>query len=147
MRVLPEFRELSTDECETVLARNHVCRIAYSFHDRVDIEPVHYVYDDGWLYGRTEPGAKLATIAHHRWVSIEVDEIDGLFEWRSVVARGAFYLLDPDGHTESRELYARALALLRKLVPSAMRDGDPAPFRRVVFRIALDEMRGRAASG
>ena len=145
MRASPEIHELTALECERFLARNHVCRVAYSFHDRVDIEPVHYVYDDGWIYGRTEPGAKLVTLAHHRWVAVEVDEIDGLFEWRSVVAHGAFYLLDPNGNAESRELHAHARALLRQLVPDAFGEDDPVPFRRIVFRISVDDMRGRSS--
>jgi hypothetical protein len=145
MRASPEIQELTTAECERFLADNHVCRIAYSFRDRVDIEPVHYVYDDGWLYGRTEPGAKLETIAHHRWVAVEVDEIDGLFAWRSVVVHGAFYLLDPSGNTESRELHAHAIALLRRLVPDTFQADDPTPYRRIVFRISADEMRGRVS--
>ena len=60
----PEFRALSKVECEKILSRNHVARLAFSFHDRVDIEPVHYVYERGWMFGRTSPGSKLQTIAH-----------------------------------------------------------------------------------
>ena len=41
------FRELTAAETDALLERNHVGRIAYSFHDRVDIEPIHYVYADG----------------------------------------------------------------------------------------------------
>jgi hypothetical protein len=33
----PVFRQLSRDECEQILGRNQVGRIAFSFHDRVDI--------------------------------------------------------------------------------------------------------------
>lgn len=36
-----------------------VARIAYSRENQVDIEPIHYIYQDGWLYGRTSRGAKL----------------------------------------------------------------------------------------
>jgi nitroimidazol reductase NimA-like FMN-containing flavoprotein (pyridoxamine 5'-phosphate oxidase superfamily) len=45
----PSLRILARDEAGTVLARNHVGRMAFSLHDRVDIEPIHYVYDTGWL--------------------------------------------------------------------------------------------------
>ncbi|MEY2457594.1 MAG: hypothetical protein QOK06_2706, partial [Acidimicrobiaceae bacterium] len=41
----PIIRALRGDESQALLARNRVGRIAYSFHDRVDIEPVHYVYE------------------------------------------------------------------------------------------------------
>lgn len=57
--------------------RNRVGRLAFSFRDRVDIEPLHYVFRGGWLYGRPSPGSKLQTLRHNPWVAFEVDEIDG----------------------------------------------------------------------
>src|SRR6266498_5822548 len=58
------IRELTEDEIQALLTRNHVGRIAFSFHDRVDIRPIHYVYRDNWLYGRTQPSDKLVTLRH-----------------------------------------------------------------------------------
>jgi nitroimidazol reductase NimA-like FMN-containing flavoprotein (pyridoxamine 5'-phosphate oxidase superfamily) len=132
------FRALDASEMSAVLARNHVGRLAYTFHDHVDIVPVHYVYSDGWIYGRTSPGEKLVTLAHHKWVAFEVDEVQGLYEWRSVVVRGGFYTLSGDD-----EAWNHALALIRRLVPEALTDEDPAPFRTVLFRIAVQESTGR----
>ena len=71
---------MSQHECLALLARNQVGRLAFTFHDRVDIQPLHYVYEAGWIYGRTSQGTKLATLAHHQWVAFEVDEVEGLFE-------------------------------------------------------------------
>ena len=72
--------------CLALLARNHVGRLAYAHHSHVQIEPLNYVYADGWLYGRTSPGAKLDATGESWWpVAFEVDEIDSLFSWRSVV--------------------------------------------------------------
>jgi hypothetical protein len=50
-----------------------VGRIAFSIHDRVDIEPLLYVFVHGWIYGRTQPGRKIEVLSHHRWVAVEVD--------------------------------------------------------------------------
>src|SRR6476659_6971000 len=76
----PRIRELTRDEMEALLTRNNVGRIAYAFKDRVDIEPINYVYKDGWVYCRTSHGSKLETMEHHRWVAFEVDEVRGLFD-------------------------------------------------------------------
>lgn len=141
----PVFRELTRDEIDALLARNNVGRIAYAFHDRVDIEPINYVYADGWIYGRTSEGSKLATIAHHRWVAFEVDESRGVFDWESVVVRGAVYFLTSDSPPADRHSFARGLSLLRELIPETLTGNDPVPFRRAVFRIHLDEVSGRAA--
>ena len=93
--VTPIFRELSGKEMETLISRNHVGRIAFSFHDTVDIRPIHYSAARGWLFGRTSPGDKLVTLRHNQWVAFEVDEITGPFDWESVVIRGTFYRLKP----------------------------------------------------
>jgi nitroimidazol reductase NimA-like FMN-containing flavoprotein (pyridoxamine 5'-phosphate oxidase superfamily) len=53
------IRELEPDEIQALLLRNHVGRIAFSLHDRVDIRPIHYAYADNWLYGRTSPATSL----------------------------------------------------------------------------------------
>jgi nitroimidazol reductase NimA-like FMN-containing flavoprotein (pyridoxamine 5'-phosphate oxidase superfamily) len=140
----PVFRELARAESEAILARNQVGRIAFGFHDRVDIEPIHYVYDTGWIYGRTAPGTKVTTLAHHPWVAFEVDQVDGLFDWRSVVVHGAVYSLAREDAAEDDHL--RAVTLLRRLLPTALTGADPAPFRRVLFRVHASEIMGRAAS-
>ena len=142
----PTFSELPPRDCVELLRRGHVGRIAFAFHDRVDIEPISYVYSEDWLYGRTSPGAKLATVKHHPWVAFEVDEIEGRFDWRSVVVHGAMYVLEPDGGDRERELYAAAVELLRRVDVDALTPGDPTPFRTEIFRIHVDDMVGRRAS-
>src|SRR5690606_35876579 len=125
----PEFVRLDEPEARAVLARNHVGRVAYSFRDRVDIEPIHYVVDGNWIYGRTSIGTKLTTLAHHPWCAFEVDEVRDTFDWESVVAKGTFHLLDPQAG--SPDAYGRAVALLRQLVPGTLGADDPAPHRIV----------------
>ena len=142
----PVFRELTRAQCDALLERNHVGRIAFTFRDRVDIEPVHYVYAKGWLYGRTSPGTKLATLRHHPWIAFEVDEIEDLHDWRSVIVHGAVHLPDGEGSATERDAYESTLALIRHLVPHALEPGDPTPERQVLFRIHVDEVTGREAT-
>ena len=141
----PTFRELSAREITALLRRNHVGRMAFAFHNRVDIVPIHYVYSGGWVYGRTSLGPKLLTLKHNQWVAFEVDEIDGLFDWRSVVLHGGLYLLDADGPPRELAARRRAIRLLRTLVPDTLRATDPVAFRDILFRIHADELSGRAA--
>ena len=142
----PVFRSLTAAECEKVLSRNHVARLAFSFHDRVDIEPVHYVYEKGWMYGRTSPGSKLTTLAHSHWMAAEVDEIDGIFDWRSVVVRGAFYTVSADVPGAEAEAWARGVELLRTLIPETGTADDPVPFRTIIFQVQVEETLGREAT-
>jgi nitroimidazol reductase NimA-like FMN-containing flavoprotein (pyridoxamine 5'-phosphate oxidase superfamily) len=140
------MRTLSREECDDLLQQNQVGRLAFTFHDRVDIEPVHYIYADGWLHGRTSPGTKVATLLHHPWIAFEVDDVQGLFDWTSVVVHGVVYIPDADGSLADKAAYAATLALIRELVPQALEAGDPTPSRQVLFRIHVDEVTGRSSS-
>ena len=146
MTARPGFRELDRHECEQMLARHNVGRIAYSFHDRVSIEPLHYVFSQDWIFGRTAAGTKLLTLFHHPWVAFEVDEVEGPFDWRSVVAHGTFSQLDGTGTPGERATYARAIDAIRTVAPTAFTPDDPVPHRTVIFGVAVHELTGRAAS-
>jgi uncharacterized protein len=139
----PTFSELSRDESVALLERHQVGRLAFTFHDRVDIEPISYVHSGEWLYARTSLGTKLTTMKHHPWVALEVDEIEGRFDWQSVVVRGTIYFIDPD---RDRHDYEAAVAVLRTQDADALSDEDATPLRQSVFRIHTDEITGRAAT-
>lgn len=89
------------------------------------------------------------------WVAFEVDEVAGTFDWRSIVIRGAFYIMSPTGslHPDPTDTsvqedpeYSEAVAALRTFLPDAMLASDPTPFRHAVFRIHLDAASGREST-
>ena len=138
-----EFATLDEADARAFLARQHLGRIAFSLRDRVDIEPISYSFDRGWILGRTSVGAKLATLSHNQWCAFEADVVTGPFDWTSVVAKGAFHLLDPE--TGSPDVYARAVKSVQALAPDAFSDADPSPHRNVLFGIYVSEIIGRSA--
>lgn len=142
----PIFRDLTPDECRALLGRNSHGRIALSHKDRVDIVPIHYVLEDGWLYCRTSVGNKLEMATHNRWVAFQADEVEGLFDWQSVVVKGGLYLLRKEGSADEAVLYQKGLEMVRRLIPESMSPTDPVPERAIIFRIHIDEITGRAAS-
>jgi nitroimidazol reductase NimA-like FMN-containing flavoprotein (pyridoxamine 5'-phosphate oxidase superfamily) len=141
----PTFRDLTQRECVGMLARHYVGRLAYTFRDRVDVEPIGYAYVDRALVFRTSPGSKLETLAHHPWVALEIDEVEGPFDWRSVVVHGTMYILHETGSEAEMRAYRAAVKSLRRRVPRTLRAGDPVSFRSVVMKLHVDRMAGRAA--
>jgi nitroimidazol reductase NimA-like FMN-containing flavoprotein (pyridoxamine 5'-phosphate oxidase superfamily) len=139
------FREMSRDEVEAMLLRNRVGRLAFSLHDRVDVQPIHYIYERGWLYGRTSEGDKIVALEHNQWVAFEVDEVTDLFDWRSIVIHGSFWIMHPRGSPRAEELWTKAAELVSKIVPGALTETDPVAFRQTLFRIAVSDVRGREA--
>jgi nitroimidazol reductase NimA-like FMN-containing flavoprotein (pyridoxamine 5'-phosphate oxidase superfamily) len=142
----PRIRKLNSREIEYVLARNCVARIAFNADNRIELQPVHYVYRDGAVYGRIAVGAKYLNWLVEKDVVIEVDETVSLFDWRSVVLRGAVSLLRACGTPKEREEHDHAVQIIRMLIPGAFTDRDPTPDRTFLFRVDPSEMTGREAS-
>ena len=143
----PTFTDLDRAGCRDVLGRQQVGRLAFADGSQVDIRPVHYVLHDDWIFGRTaSDSGKLQTLDRFWRVAFEVDEIDGLFDWRSVVVRGGFYLLTSTGSPTEARRWSTAVDALRALIPTTLTEDDPVPFRDAIFGISIQEMTGRRAS-
>jgi nitroimidazol reductase NimA-like FMN-containing flavoprotein (pyridoxamine 5'-phosphate oxidase superfamily) len=142
----PRLRQMTRRQSQLMLSANHIGRVAYSFHDTVDIRPIHYVYRDGWIFGRTSPGDKLITVRHNQWVAFEIDEVAGPFDWSSVIAHGSLYPTYEEGSESDRALRDRAIKALRRLIPGAFTADDPVAFRTEVFAIHIDSLSGRSSS-
>jgi nitroimidazol reductase NimA-like FMN-containing flavoprotein (pyridoxamine 5'-phosphate oxidase superfamily) len=136
---------MSRGECETVLARNVVGRIAFAHQGHVNVVPATYVYAAGWLYARADRALRTA-IRHNRWVAVEVAEIEGVSVWRSVVVRGACYATSPNSVAAGDAAMAGGMALLRDKVPEMSREGQTIPFATAIVRVHVDELPGYRAT-
>lgn len=141
----PSFFVLDAKDCAAIVKRNHVGRLAFRNGPAVDIEPLGYVWREPWLFMRSAYGAKLEALAHDPFVAFEVDEIDGPFDWRSVVVHGTIYVLPADGGPVERDQFQRAMRALRSVMPETLATGDPVPERQIVYGLHADRIDGRMA--
>ena len=141
----PRIRELNARQMEFVLRRNHVGRVAFLSDARLELQPIHYVFDDGCIYGRTSFGTKYLNFLLRPEVVFEVDEATGLFDWRSVIVRGELAVLRSRGPRAEPFAYWNAVAAVRTLSPEAFTERDPTPNRSVLFRIRPASISGREA--
>jgi len=147
----PQFRILPRQECESLLARNSVGRVAFVRGNRVDIIPIHYVFAGGALCGRTARGTRLEETSINfsdSWpVAFEVDEVEGLFQWRSVVVHGNLHAA-AEGDAEwqrNARVWEEAMRSFRTLIPDAFTEDDPTRLRDILIRIDVAELSGREA--
>jgi nitroimidazol reductase NimA-like FMN-containing flavoprotein (pyridoxamine 5'-phosphate oxidase superfamily) len=98
----PEFTELSTGECRSLLGTHGVGRIAVSTDSGPVVVPVNYSVVDGAIVFRTAPGATPSLAIGHQ-VAFEVDRIDDAFSrgWSVLVRGRGRAVTDPD---EARRL-------------------------------------------
>ncbi len=143
----PRVRELTARQIACVLGRNTVARVGFMNGKRMEIAPVHYVIEDGVMYGRTAGGSKSRAWRGDVSVVVEVDEVDDLFNWRSVVIHGSMDIVRGVGPGAEPFAYLKAVAAIRRLIPAAFTERDPMPYRSYVFRITPSEMSGRQAVG
>jgi nitroimidazol reductase NimA-like FMN-containing flavoprotein (pyridoxamine 5'-phosphate oxidase superfamily) len=138
----PRIRQLNQRQMEFVLSRNHVARVAFLKDERIEVQPIHYVFADA-IYGRTSFGTKYLAWLDAPEIVFEVDESEGLYDWRSVIVRGTVSLLSSAGSAGASARYGLAIAALRALDDRALTDDDPTNQRTAVFRIDAVEMSGR----
>ncbi|GAA2530890.1 pyridoxamine 5'-phosphate oxidase family protein [Mycolicibacterium diernhoferi] len=138
---------LAPDEIEELLSTEAVGRIGCIHQGRPYVVPVCYVYQDGAVYGHTTEGMKWQAMRAHPDVCFEVEHVDTLNAWRSVIAWGRVEELDgADAEHGLRLLIDRLMPLLR---PGG--SGTPPPAHgtaghAAVYRIRLGEKTGRYES-
>jgi nitroimidazol reductase NimA-like FMN-containing flavoprotein (pyridoxamine 5'-phosphate oxidase superfamily) len=142
----PRITTMTRRQIDFVLTRNHVARVAFMDQGRIELRPVHYVYSDGVLFGRTSFGPQARAWHAKPEVVVEVDEVRALYLWRSIIIRGTISLLKPRGSPEDRAEYWRAVHAIRALVSTALTERDPTPHRTFVFRVDPTEITGREAT-
>ena len=137
---------LSDEQIDMVLSEEVVGRIGCYANERIYVVPVLYAYEGGYVYGHTGEGRKLRMMRSNPQVCFEVEQIDGLREWRTVIATGHFEELHgPEADRAERLLVERLKSLLAtgESQPAAPARSAAEPRRAVVYRIALTERSGR----
>jgi nitroimidazol reductase NimA-like FMN-containing flavoprotein (pyridoxamine 5'-phosphate oxidase superfamily) len=81
---------LSPAEIEDLLQGEVVARLGCHGEGRTYVVPVTYAYDGEGVLIMSADGLKLRMMHENPWVCIEVDHIDDLANWRSVIAWGRF---------------------------------------------------------
>jgi len=135
--------ELSEQQMEDVLRTEVIARIGCLSDGRVYVVPVTYVYDGTYLYGHAMDGAKLRAMRANPQVCVEVEQVDDLSNWRSVIAWGTFEECDgADWDAGFAMLAERIMPLLT--LPKNQPPPDLSALRRgSVYRIRFAHKTGR----
>ncbi|SHM62971.1 hypothetical protein SAMN05444266_109251 [Chitinophaga jiangningensis] len=148
---------LLPEQIEDILTRHVTGRIGCTDGQQPYIVPVSYAYNGTYLVAHSKPGLKIDIMRKNAAVCFEVDEIDDLVNWRSVLVRGRYQeVTDPRekyylmkflvGHLQ--QYHASELAVLNEMSKGLDIQGEAPPIiRPIVFKITVIEKTGRYEKG
>lgn len=140
---------LNDAQMDAVLSNKLIGRIGCGMNERYYIFPVTYVFHNGFIYVHSKEGLKLKILRQDPNVCFQVDDIENMTNWRSVLVWGKFEEL------KKEEEQAAALHLLRdRFAPFAISETVlpditeghnlfPKGLRAVAYRIRILEKSGR----
>ena len=136
---------MTDDEIERFIASEAVARLGCHSDGRTYVVPVAYAYLSGVLYSFSHDGLKVEMMRVNPEICVEIDRVEHLGSWRSVIARGRAVVLEGDvALAGSRILTARLSSLVddpqsRARLEEVLSNERP-PY---VVAVALRETTGR----
>lgn len=139
--------QLYGDEIEHLLLRGTIGRIGCCAEGRIYIVPITYAYDGVYVYAHSADGLKVRTMRANPNVCFEVEHVDDMAHWQTVVAWGVYEELNG---TEEEKATHLLTSRLGPLCTSATALKHPRihgiaqeSARTILFRIRLTEKTGR----
>jgi len=81
---------LNSEQIDQVLQMQVYGRIACQLNNKFYVVPVSYCYDGKYLYGHSREGLKIEMLRSDPETCFQVDIVDSLASWRSVIVWGRY---------------------------------------------------------
>ncbi len=135
---------LTPKQIERLLHEGTIGRIGISADGTTYVVPITYVYDGSSVYGHSAVGLKVRMMRRSPHVCFEVDAIQDLANWRSVIASGRYEELTGDLAVGAAKLIAARLGPLTTSQTAGPSGRPPGRSKaHVSYRIRLTERSGR----
>lgn len=143
--------DLSTDQIELVLRSEVIGRIGCCVDGEVYVVPVTYVFHKGSIYAHSQEGKKIEMMRKNPRVCFEIDVMENMANWRSVIVWGEYEELtsDKDRNTAMKIITDRLLPMVTSETvrkshgfshpPEVVEKGS----RAIVYRIVIRSQTGR----
>jgi len=135
--------ELSPHEIERVLRENLIGRIGVHAFGRTYVVPITYVYDGHAIYAHSREGMKMHMMRENPHVCFEVDHMDRLANWESVIAHGTFEELRGNRAQLALDMLMRELEPRLEGPPGGSAHPRTGTEPALTYRILLEEKSGR----
>lgn len=140
--------ELNKKEIVDLLESQFIGRLGCHLNDETYIVPINYVYQNNAIYAHSGEGKKIEMLRKNPRVCFQVDEIESMFKWKSVILWGTFEELKGTERQQAMQ------GLILRIMPNTNEPGrDPShgisPDLRdtlIVYRINIENGTGRFES-
>lgn len=143
--------DLNEDGIDNLLSNELLGRIGCSAYGITYIVPVHYAYEEPFIYAQSAEGLKVRFMRQNPEVCFEVDHLENFFNWRSAICWGTFEEITGDSEKQlaMQKIAARIAPYLHMhdahaahgITERAADVGATAPL--VVYRIRLRKKSGK----
>ena len=143
--------ELNEIEIESLLSQQTIGRIGCHADGMTYIVPINYVYQDDCVYAHSGPGKKIEMLDKNPQVCFQVDDIENILNWKSVIAWGMYEKI-----TGSTEMQQTMQKIIKHIMPAIGNiDGNPShgitsnesdigsDFDLILYKIRLVKKTGR----
>jgi nitroimidazol reductase NimA-like FMN-containing flavoprotein (pyridoxamine 5'-phosphate oxidase superfamily) len=144
------FGKLSSAQIEKLIAGNVIGRLGCHADGKTYVVPISYAYDGQFIYVRTFEGLKVSMMRKNPNVCFQIDEMENMANWKSVVAWGIYEELknEKERNEGLGKLISRMLPGISsetvKLSPQwPFPTNDFSKIRGIIFRIRITEKTGR----
>jgi uncharacterized protein len=138
--------EASREECQQLLSRASVGRLACSRDNQPYVIPICFAYEAEHLYVFSTLGKKVEWMRENPKVCVQVDEVRDRSDWMSVVVNGTYLELREPQYTEEKERARSRLSRFSEWwqIPLAERreNTSDVAIKLVFFRIDTASMSG-----
>ena len=145
-----EINEMAAEECKAVLEHASLGRLGCSYENQPYVVPIHFAYEDGYLYVFSTFGQKVKWMRANPKVCVQTDQAQDQSEWISVIINGEYEELPGPQYAAERKHASLLLAKrthwwLNALGERQMRVGDKS-IEPLFFRIRIESMTGLRAT-
>jgi len=132
---------LSEGESRALLRGSRLARLGCIAEGYPYVVPVNYVFDGESFLIHSLPGRKIEALRADPRACLQVDEIEGLLSWKSVLAYGIYQEITNAAERERAMICL--LSLFPELTPvESLIATDAAAPTPVVFRIRVERVTG-----
>ncbi|WP_242093876.1 pyridoxamine 5'-phosphate oxidase family protein [Aestuariivivens sediminicola] len=142
--------ELTANQIEQLLYAQLIGRLGCHADGITYVVPITYAYDGTYIYGHTREGMKIDMMRKNPKVCFQLDVMENMSNWRSVISWGTFEeLQDPEDRIMGmKKLWDRIMPYTtgETTVQHAITDSHAKSIEAmqgVVYRVKLSEKTGR----